>query len=246
MIEPDSITRKSEKEKTMEELKQLKVKTLDGERLLSEAETKRYINLSKRQEQLEKEGFVRKGKLISVKTANLVGNLSLLPLIILMVALYIIRNGMNFLPKPAMQQYGKFAFVWILLAVVIIVILFPVHELIHGFFYSLVSRNGWKDVEFGFAKETLTPYCTCLSPVKKQFYIIGALLPMTILGIGSSILSIILGNPFMLLIGLTHILGGAGDILIVIMILKEKLKGRNVMIFDHPYDIGFIIFEKAN
>ena len=94
-------------------------------------------------------------------------------------------------------------------------------------------------------KETLTPYCTCLSPLKKPLFIIGALLPMTILGVGSCVAAILTANPFILLVGITHILGGAGDILIVIMILREKLKGRNVMIFDHPYDIGFIVFEKT-
>ncbi|MCR5287564.1 MAG: hypothetical protein K6D93_06425 [Saccharofermentans sp.] len=85
----------------MEEEKQIKVHTKDGERLLSEAETIRVRNLNRRQAELESDGFVRKDKLISVKTANIVGNLSLLPLIILMVAIYIIRNGMNFMPKPA-------------------------------------------------------------------------------------------------------------------------------------------------
>jgi hypothetical protein len=72
----------------MEEEKQIKVQTKDGERLLSEAETIRVRNLNRRQAELESDGFVRKDKLISVKTANIVGNLSLLPLIILMVAIY--------------------------------------------------------------------------------------------------------------------------------------------------------------
>ena len=229
----------------MEEEKQIKVQTKDGERLLSETETIRVRNLNRRQAELESDGFVRKDKLISVKTANIVGNLSLLPLIIMMVAIYIIRNGMNFMPKPAMQMYGKFAFLWLILAIVVIVVFFPIHELIHGIWYSLVSKNGWKDVAFGFAKETLTPYCTCLSPMKKPLFIIGALLPMTILGVGSCVAAILTANPFILLVGITHILGGSGDILIVIMILREKLKGRNVMIFDHPYDIGFIVFEKT-
>ena len=80
----------------MEEEKQIKVQTKDGERLLSEAETIRVRNLNRRQAELESDGFVRKDKLISVKTANIVGNLSLLPLIILMVAIYIIRNVMIF------------------------------------------------------------------------------------------------------------------------------------------------------
>ena len=115
----------------MEEEKQIKVQTKDGERLLSEAETIRVRNLNRRQAELESDGFVRKDKLISVKTANIVGNLSLLPLIIMMVAIYIIRNGMNFMPKPAMQMYGKFAFLWLILAIVVIVVFFPIHELIH-------------------------------------------------------------------------------------------------------------------
>ena len=48
----------------MEEEKQIKVQTKDGERLLSEAETIRVRNLNRRQAELESDGFVRKDKLI--------------------------------------------------------------------------------------------------------------------------------------------------------------------------------------
>jgi len=99
-----------------------------------------------------------------------------------------------------------------------------VHEHVHGVFWAMGAQNGWKDVQFGFNKKTLTP--------------------MTILGIITGVIAIILGNPFIMLFSVFHVFGGAGDILIVGMVLREKIKGKDVLIFDHPYDCGFILFEK--
>jgi len=227
-----------------EELKQVKVKTQDGERLLTEAETKRYYNLEKRTEELTANGYKRRDCLLSIAKANTVGNLVMLIPIAVMCVIYVIVNGFNFMPKAAIAQFGGAAPLYGLLAFFASIACLVVHELIHGVFWAMGAQNGWKDVQFGFVKKTLTPYCTCLSPIKKPIYIIGALMPMTILGIATGVAAILLGNPFIMLFSIVHVFGGAGDVLIVGMILKEKVEGKDVLIFDHPYDCGFILFEK--
>ena len=228
---------------TMEEEKQVKVLTQDGERLLTEAETKRYYNLVNKTKELIEKGYTRRDCLLSVKTANITGNLVMLVPIAILCVIYVIVNGFNFMPKAAIAQYGGLAPLYGLLAFLVSIAGLVVHELIHGIFWAMGARRGWKDVQFGFIKKNLTPYCTCLSPIKKPIYIIGALMPMMILGIGVSIVAILMGNPFIMLFGIVHVFGGAGDILIIAMVLK-KVEGRDVLIFDHPYDCGFILFEK--
>ena len=53
----------------MEEEKQVKVLTQDGERMLTEAETKRYYNLVNKTKELNEKGYTRRDCLLSVKTA---------------------------------------------------------------------------------------------------------------------------------------------------------------------------------
>ena len=226
------------------EEKQIKVQAADGERLLSEAETKRYRNLLQKQAELESRGYVRRDRIISLMKANTVGTLAILPFVAVVVALYLIRNGMNFYPSAVGERYGAFTVVWGIGTFVVMFGCFVVHELIHGFFWSFGAQNHWKDIEFGFIAQMLTPYCTCLSPLKKPFYILGSMMPMTLLGIVTGIIAIFTGNPFILLFSVIHIMGGAGDMLITCMILKDKVKGKDVLIFDHPYECGYILVER--
>ena len=228
----------------MEDEKQVSVKTADGERLLTEAETKRYRTLLKTQAELESQGFVRTDRIISLKKANTVGNLAILPIVAVIVIIYILINGVNFTSKATVAEYGKSAPIWFFGMFAVCMACFFVHELIHGFFWSLGSRNGWKDIELGFIAKMLTPYCTCKSPISRKTYVFGSLMPMTLLGIVTGIVAIVLGNPFILLFSIIHTFGGAGDILISGMILSDKIDGKEVLIFDHPYDCGYILFEK--
>ena len=228
----------------MEEEKQVRVQALDGERLLTEAETRRYRNLLKTQEELEKQGYVRTDRTISLKKANTVGNLTILPIMAVIVIIYILVNGVNFTYKTSTAQFGDMAFVWVMVSFAATMVCFFVHELIHGLCWSMGAKNGWKDIELGFIAKLLTPYCTCSSPIDKKIYLFGSMMPMTVLGIIPSIVAIILGNPFILLFGFIHTFGGAGDILISGMILKDKIKGKDAKIYDHPYDCGYILFEK--
>ena len=228
----------------MEEEKQITVKTADGERLLTEAETKRYRMLCKKQEELESKGYVRKDRIISVMKANTVGLLAVSPFAVAIVVIYLVVNGVNFTGSKVADKYGSYDVVWFFGTFVVMFACFFVHELIHGLFWSLGAENGFKDIELGFIAKLLTPYCTCKTPLKKHYYIIGSIMPMTILGIGAGVLAIVFGNPFFLMFSLMHVMGGAGDILITGMILKEKVNGKDVLIYDHPFDCGYIVFEK--
>ena len=154
------------------------VRNSDGH-VLTEAEIKRQAAFDEKEKKLLAQGYKRRDILISVLTANFAGVLLTLPFIAAVVAGYILRNGLpNFTEimntKPGLYFAGLFG---IILGTLPLVVL---HEKIHGWFWSIGAENGSKDIEFGFQKENLTPYCTCASPLSKPIYILGSMMPMTI------------------------------------------------------------------
>ena len=211
-------------------------------RELTEAEKKRVENFNKIALQLEGEGFKRVDLTISLITANTVGILITLPFIAVIVALYVLRNGTDFYGDfEAMPWPAPLSFLFIVIAMVAGIV---IHEGIHGLFWSFGAKNHLKDIEFGFVVQMLTPYCTCKVPISKPIYILGSMMPMTLLGFVPGIICIFLANPILLIFSAIMILGGAGDILISGLLLKYKTKGKNVVILDHPYECGLVVFEK--
>lgn len=211
--------------------------------VLTEAEIKRQQAFDEKEKKLLEQGYERHDILISVVKANFVGILLTLPFIIAVVAGFIAWNGIPDIPgllkeKPVMYFLGLFG------AFIACIPLAVVHEKIHGWFWSIGAENGSKDIEFGFMKETLTPYCTCRSPLSKPLYILGSMMPMTILGIVAGIVSVFSGSLVLLIISAIQIMGGAGDILISCMLLFRKTKGKDVVLLDHPTKIGLVAFER--
>lgn len=225
-----------------EEKKKEKITNSDGH-VLTEAELKRQAAFDEKEKKLIEKGYKRQNIVISVVTANLLGLLLTLPFVAAIVGGYILRNGIP--EKPAvLDENPPLYFLMIIGIIVAMIILTVVHEKIHGCFWSIGAENGAKDIEFGFQKETLTPYCTCASPLSKSNYIIGSMMPMTILGVGLGIVSIFTNFLPLLVVAVFQTIGGAGDILISCMLLFRKTKGKNVVLLDHPTKIGLVAFEK--
>ncbi len=86
-----------------------------------------------------------------------------------------------------------------------------IHELIHGIFFAMYARKGFKSVKFGILWKMLTPYCHCKEPLKIRHYIIALLAPFIILGIIPGIISLFTGNLILLLFGIVFSGAAAGD-----------------------------------
>ena len=219
------------------------VKNSDGH-VLTEAELKRQALFDENEKKLLAKGYKRHDLLISVLKANVVGLLLTLPFIGLLIAGYILRNGVPNYDEVLMNNPGLyFGVLGGIIAVTLI--LSVVHEKIHGWFWSIGAENGSKDIEFGFQKENLTPYCTCKSPLSKTIYILGSMMPMTILGIVLGIVAVFTGFLPLLIVAVLQTMGGAGDILISSMLLFYKTNGKDVILIDHPTKIGRVVFEKV-
>ncbi|MCR5794450.1 MAG: DUF3267 domain-containing protein [Solobacterium sp.] len=207
----------------------------NGTRKLTKAETRRLEALHETEKRMEGQGYRETLLTIDMGKANAFALFLLIPLFVTGFGAYYlihrtlglgsIHNGMLFFAAG-------------------LLILIVVHELIHGVTWAIHSENHFRDIEFGFMVSAMAPYCTCASPLKKSHYVTGALMPLILLGIIPTVVSLIIGSPVMLLLGLFLIDGAAGDILIVDKLMKYKTDAAEILYLDHPTEAGLVVFER--
>ena len=197
----------------------------------NEATQKRLMMHEALRDDMLSQSYEEKNCTISVVKANIYALLITLPFIIPLYILYLsIWGEVTFIVD--LKSMGVF-FAAIFISI-------PIHEAIHGFTFAAFCQNGLKSIHYGILWNSLTPYCHCSEPLKFKHYITGGLMPFIILGLGITSLAIIIGNSFLLLLGLLNILAAGGDLLIAVYLLKY----RNAVIVDHPDKIGFIAYQR--
>ena len=117
------------------------------------------------------------------------------------------------------------------------------HELIHGIFWALFAKQGFRSIRFGILKTYLTPYCHCKEPLKVKHYITGAVMPAILLGIFPLVYALIVGKPGWLLFGIFFTAAAAGDFLMIRLLSKEN---KNDWAQDHPSEAGYYIYRKID
>ncbi len=206
-------------------------------RKLSAKEQRRLNVFEETCERLSQKGYKKTDLTIGIVKANLFVFLLAIPVVAIGVLLFAWKNPISLLmPSPQ----GS------LLFIVLFIVLIVAHELIHGLTWSLYAEHHFKDIEFGFMKEYLTPYCTCTTPLLKSHYIMGALMPCVVLGIFPMAIGILLGSHLLFWTGIVMILAAGGDIMIVIKVLayKSQRDSKEILVYDHPTQAGSVIFEK--
>lgn len=209
----------------------------EKDRKLSEKEQRRLAVFEETCERFLQQGYKMTNLTIGIVNANLTVMLLAIPIVAIGILLFVWKNPIALL-RPTPQ--GS------LLLVLLLVVLIVVHELLHGLTWSLFSEHHFKDIEFGFMKEFLTPYCTCMTPLSKSQYIWGALMPCIILGILPAALGILLGSSLLFWIGIIMILAAGGDIMIVVKVMafKKQSESKEILVYDHPTQAGSVILEK--
>lgn len=208
-------------------------------RELSEAEKRRLAQFEKLTEQMIEKGYKKVELTVGITNANAFALILLAPAVLIGFGLFhLVDGGLQF------ESIREIPFTGFLIFMAVYLLLIVVHELIHGFSWALFAEHHFQDVEFGFMKEYLTPYCTCKVPLLKGQYIFGALMPLILLGILPMAIGIAVGSVPVLLMGILATDGAAGDILIVWNILRYKTSASEVVYIDHPTQVGGVIFEK--
>lgn len=116
-----------------------------------------------------------------------------------------------------------------------------IHELIHGITWAIYASKGWRSIKFGMKWTLLTPYCHCKEPLKKSHYLLGAIMPLILMGIIPGLTGIATGNPYLLLFGIFFTWAAAGDILGAWMLRKVE---QTEWVADHPDKLGFVVLDK--
>ena len=204
-------------------------------RALTPAEQKRLAKFEALSRDMIERGYARVELTVGIVKANVFA-------IGLLVPLFIIGFGLFFLRNRTFS--GRFAPAVMLLLLLAFLALVVVHELLHGAGWAIFAEHGFRDIEFGFMKQYMTPYCTCLVPLTKGQYIFGALLPCVMLGILPMIAAILLGSLPLLFLGIVMTDSAAGDMLIVWKILRYRSEAKEIVYMDHPTQAGGVIFEK--
>lgn len=204
-------------------------------RKLSEAEKRRLDAFNELTVRMEQEGYRKTELTISIVKANVFAIVFLIPVMVTGFGLFFLLNEELRIASSLSDM---------LLLIGGFLILTAVHELVHGAGWALFTERRFKDIEFGFMKEYLTPYCTCRVPLKKGQYIFGALMPLVLVGLVPLAAGILTGSFTLLLIGVIMTDGAAGDIMIVWNILRYRSGARDVLYVDHPTQGGGVIFEK--
>lgn len=207
----------------------------EKERTLTAAEQKRLQRFEEISAELEQKGYNRNVLTIDLKRANIILTAVSIPFFIVSILLFWYINGSYI---SGVRKTNLPVFIVVLLTLTVI------HELVHGLTWSRFSENGWKDIEFGIIWRSLTPYCTCAAPLEKPFYIMGALMPLIVLGIIPFITGLFAASLWVFFIGAVMILAAGGDIMLVRKLLKFRTDSEEILIYDHPTEAGSVVFTK--
>ncbi len=208
---------------------------MDRGRKLTGRELQRKERLDALTEKLTAEGYTRKDLTVSLLEANLKGPLLALPFIILEIVLHIMVQGSIF-------DAGRIDLPWIW--IILFLLLIVAHELIHGITWSVFAEHHLKDIEFGVVWKMLTPYCTCAAPLKRHEYMTGGAMPTIVLGFGLFAVSLVSESFMVYFLALVMTFSGCGDMLILYKLWRYKSDCNDILVYDHPYEGGSIIFER--
>jgi hypothetical protein len=113
-----------------------------------------------------------------------------------------------------------------------------VHELIHGIIFAIYAPKGFRSVTFGFNASIGAFYCHCKEPIRVKHYRRAGIAPLIILGLIPLVAGFITGVSWFKTFGLLLTIGGFGDLLVFLKLLKFK---NNRLVLDHPDKLGFIL-----
>ncbi len=189
-------------------------------------------------------GYIKEKQSIDIFKANKFGLFLLLGIFIFFLLLFYIvwpdsfkdRVVELFRSESVLDFMGGVAK---LLAILIFGII--LHELIHGIFWALFAKRGFRSVKLGILKQYLTPYCHSKEPLKVWQYIVGAVMPAIFLGLLPLAYALVAGNLGWLFFGIFFTAAAGGDFLMMRLLMKEKM---NDWVQDHPSEPGFYMFRK--
>ena len=119
-----------------------------------------------------------------------------------------------------------------------------VYMLIQGVTWACYAKNGWKDISFG-AKKLLVIYCRCNELMSVRAYQMGCIMPVMILAVIPTIVSLFVGSILLLVWGIIFISSACQDIWMVWKLNKEDKNASVIDIFSDD-EAGVYILDEDN
>lgn len=214
-----------------------KWKQEEAKRPLTPAEQARKAAFEATQASLAAEGYRPHDLTIGMIYANVMTLAIGLPVVFLLGFLFFRLHGLSAIAAGGIaSSLGN-----LLLYLLALMAFTCLHELIHGLFWGLCAKGGFRAVSFGFMAQYLTPYCTCKEPLPRWAYVTGALAPTLLLGALPCLLALCLGSWPLFLLSALMLLGGGGDMLIIGKLLAFRCP-KDTIFLDHPYQGGLVAF----
>ena len=207
----------------------------NDKRKLTEKELKRKNNFEKFNSEMQQKGYKMKNIIINTQQAKPLCLLIMLPFMALVFWIYYNVNGFNL-------DCLSWGFLVVLLMLVLCLSI--LHELIHGITWSIFAKNHFHSIDFGFIWSSFSPYCTCSEPLKKWQYLLGTAMPTLVLGGGAAVVSVMTNQLLLFILAEYMILSGGGDFLIILKSMLYHTDKQESLYCDHPYECGFVVFEK--
>ena len=207
----------------------------NDKRKLTEKELKRKNNFEKFNSEMQQKGYKMKNIIINTQQAKPLCLLIMLPFMALVFWIYYNVNGFNL-------DCLSWGFLVVLLMLVLCLSI--LHELIHGITWSIFAKNHFHSIDFGFIWSSFSPYCTCSEPLKKWQYLLGTAMPTLVLGGGAAVVSVMTNQLLLFILAEYMILSGGGDFLIILKSMLYRTDKQESVYCDHPYECGFVVFEK--
>ena len=177
---------------------------------------------------------------IDITKANVFAFVLMAVSAVVLIVPYCLIWGSEWNGETVRQFFDSFVLDWALFMVAMIVGI-VIHELIHGLTWACFAPSGWRSISFGVMWKMLTPYCHCNEPMRPRPYIMGALMPLIVLGIVPAIACLLSGSLFMLIWSIFFIAAAAGDIWMAWLLTKES---ADCTVLDHPSEAGFYVFDE--
>ena len=95
-----------------------------------------------------------------------------------------------------------------------------IHEILHGVGFALFKEVDKKNITFGAALEKGVFYCMCKQNITKKVILTSLLFPLTIIGIITLIIGMIINNYELVFLSILNIVSSIGDIAMTIYFLK--------------------------
>ena len=215
---------------------------------LTKAEKKRAEAFEKKTQELLAQGYVRHDLTADPKKANVTGSLMGFLLALPFFAAFVILHwgkgvvDLSLLFANGEQAIGQMLVRWVAFLAVLLALI-VVHELVHGLFFGLFAKDGFRSVAFGVKWKSLNPYCTCCDSLRRRQYMISLLAPCVLLGIVPMVVALFIHSVLLLFTGVLMTSSAGGDLLIASLLLRDKPTAE-ALYYDHPTAIGVIRFDR--